>query len=138
MSAREELKTWSWIPKYWIGAYSILITGFLVASFVLSGLSFNTAYTLAVILLVAPLTYRKLVGGGCSLRFRVCALMKGVFAGSIMMILTFLADAVLFSSIPIITDALVISFSANLYPVWLFAGLIGGFAARIIEVRAMA
>jgi hypothetical protein len=138
LSARQELKTWSWIPKYWIGVYSILIIGFVLASFVLSGLSLNTAYTLGVILLVAPLTYRKLVGGGCSLRFRVCALMKGVFAGSIMMILTFLADGALSSSIPIITDALAISFSADIYLVWLFAGLIGGFAARIIEVRALA
>ena len=54
---------------------------------------------LFVPLTIAPVTYKSLVGGGCSLRFQICALVKGSFAGVIFLILTMIADSLLWPNL---------------------------------------
>ena len=92
---------------------------------------------IGVPLAVIPITYRNLVGGGCSLRFHICALVKGILAGSVFLALSLGADLVIWQVLgtrlgwnPVLLDL-----SWDIYFIWLFSGLIGGFGARIVEVR---
>jgi hypothetical protein len=92
----------------------------------------------AVPLIIAPVTYRSLVGGGCSLRFQICALVKGSFAGVIFLMLTMIADSFLWSNLAVSVgwNPTVFSTAEIFYQVWFFSGIIGGIGARIVEVRS--
>lgn len=132
-----ELMSWSWILKTWIVLYPILfVAGVLLGAAIDSGY-YWLATVIGVPLIVIPTTYRKLVGGGCSLRFHVCALVKGILAGSMFLALTFAADLVIwqFISTGLGWSPLVLELSRDIYFVWLFSGMIGGFGARVVEVR---
>jgi hypothetical protein len=96
------------------------------------------ATLLAVPLIIAPVTYRSLVGGGCSLRFQICALVKGSLAGVIFLMLTMIADSFLWANLAVTVgwNPLTFSTSELFYQVWFFSGIIGGIAARIVEVRS--
>ena len=93
---------------------------------------------LAVPLIIAPVTYKSLVGGGCSLRFQICALVKGSFAGVIFLMLTMIADSVLWTNLALTVgwNPTLFSTSELFYQVWFFSGIIGGIGARIVEVRS--
>lgn len=88
-------------------------------------------------LVVIPLTYRYLVGGGCSLRFQICALVKGMLAGFVFYFLSIFADYLVWQFIgsSIGWNALSLGVSSDIHFVWFFSGIIGGFGARIVEVR---
>jgi hypothetical protein len=126
-----------WIPVFWIALYSVfLYVGVGVGSGF--GSSFYWAVTLiGVPLTIAPITYKNLVGGGCSLNYQICALVKGMFAGFIFMSLTMVADALVWASLaPIIGwNPTTLNITEVMYYVWFFSGIIGGFGARIVEVR---
>jgi hypothetical protein len=89
-------------------------------------------------LIIAPVTYKSLVGGGCSLRFQICALVKGMFAGVIFMLLTSMVDSLLWPSLSLTVgwNPTLFSISELFYQVWFFSGIIGGIGARIVEVRS--
>ena len=133
-----EIKSWFWIPKYWIPLYAILsVIGIGLGQ---QGLiSFYwIVYLIVVPLVVAPATYRNLVGGGCSLRFQMCALVKGMTAGLLFLTLAFAFDVLswgMLSGIIGVNLSLIALRIPNLYQIWLIGGIIGGIGARVIEVR---
>ena len=137
MSLVEETKSWLWVPAIWIVVYPVM----LVIGIALGSL-FNPIYywwvvAIGVPLTIAPVTYRSLVGGGCSLRFQICALVKGAFAGIVFMMLSMFADSFFWPSLALTVgwNPTVLSVSELFYQVWFFSGIIGGFGARIVEVR---
>ncbi|MFW9888218.1 MAG: hypothetical protein ACFFER_08555 [Candidatus Thorarchaeota archaeon] len=134
MEALEDVKSWIWIPKYWIAVYASL----LFATILVGESYYWSVYLIGVPLTIIPITYRNLVGGGCSLRFQMCALVKGMSAGIVFVVLTSAVDMLVWSSLGMglgwspLTDMTYISI---IYQVWFLSGAIGGFGARIVEVR---
>jgi hypothetical protein len=128
-----EVKSWLWVPAVWIIVYSIL----LVVGIVLGPMFYWGVMLVGVPLTIAPITYKNLVGGGCSLRFQICALVKGMAAGMIFFILTMVADSLLWPSLSISLgwNPTIGSLVDLFYQIWFFSGIIGGIGARIIEVR---
>lgn len=133
-----EIKSWLWIPKFWIPLYVILN----VIGIGLAAMSFISMYLIVYLILVPlvviPVTYRSLVGGGCSLRFQICALVKGINAGVILLILTSVVDFYLWgvlSPLAGVNLSLVSLHMPDLYLIWLIGGFVGGMGARVIEVR---
>ena len=133
-----EIKSWLWIPKFWIPLYLILnvigiglgATGFVSMYWIV--------YLILVPLVVIPVTYRSLIGGGCSLRFQICALEKGVNAGVMFLLLTFIVDFYLWGVLSPLVGVSLSLVSLNipdLYMIWLLSGIVGGMGARVIEVR---
>ncbi len=134
LEALEEIKSWLWIPKYWIVVYaSLLIITILVGEAYYWGV-----YLIGVPLVIIPITYRNLVGGGCSLRFQMCALVKGMSAGIIFMILTSAVDVLVWNNLGVslgwspLTN---MTYIAVMYQLWFLSGAVGGIGARIVEVR---
>jgi len=134
-----ELRSWFWILKSWITVYAVLLVVGILLGFVGGPSYYWSVMTIGSLIMIAPITYRNLVGGGCSLRFQMCALVKGMAAGLIFLILSMVADFILWGAIgtsfgwtPLASG----SVSWSLYQVWWFSGAIGGFGARIAEVRA--
>lgn len=86
---------------------------------------------------IIPVTYKSLVGGGCSLRFQICALVKGAFAGLLFFIMTMIADSLLWPNLALSIgwNPMTLVQTDLFYQIWFFSGIIGGFAARIVEVR---
>jgi hypothetical protein len=134
LEALEEIKSWLWIPKYWIPLYvSLLIVTILVGS-----PYYWAVYLIGVPLVIIPITYRNLVGGGCSLRFQMCALVKGMSAGIIFMILTSAVDMLVWSSLGVTlgwSPLANMTYVSAIYQIWFFSGAAGGIGARIAEVR---
>jgi hypothetical protein len=134
VEALAEVKSWLWIPKYWIAVYASL----LIATILIGEFYYWSVYLIGVPLAIIPITYRNLVGGGCSLRFQMCALVKGMSAGIIFMVLASAVDMLVWSSLGVnlgwspLTNMTYISI---IYQVWFLSGVIGGFGARIVEVR---
>ncbi len=133
-----EIKSWLWIPKFWIPLYLILnvigiglgATGFVSMYWVV--------YLILVPLVVIPVTYHSLVGGGCSLRFQICALVKGVNVGVMFILLTFIFDFYLWGALSPLAGVNLSLVSLNipdLYLIWLIGGFVGGMGARVVEVR---
>ena len=133
MSLVAEVKSWLWVPAVWIAVYSIL----LVVGILLGPVYYWGVMLVGVPLTIAPITYKNLVGGGCSLRFQICALVKGMAAGMIFFILTMVADSLLWPNLSISLgwNPTTSSLTDLFYQIWFFSGIIGGFGARIIEVR---
>ncbi len=140
LTVLDDVKSWLWVAKYWIVIYAaMLLAGVAVGDLVSPGL-FWVASMSVVVVLVAPVTYRHLVGGGCSLRFQICALVKGALVGMIYFFVALLVDPFVWSALQVYVgwNALSLNtFSTMFYQAWFFAGIIGGFAARIVEVRQM-
>ena len=133
-----EIKSWLWIVKYFLPLYAILtIIG--IGLDLQNLISFYwIVYLIIVPLVIAPVTYRNLIGGGCSLRFQICALVKGMTAGLLFLILAFAFDVLLWGTLAGIVGvnlSLIVLRIPNLYQIWLIGGIIGGIGARIIEVR---
>jgi len=132
-----EVKSWLWIPAIWVLVYSILlIVGITI------GNMFNPIYYWGVMLVgvpivIIPVTYKSLVGGGCSLRFQICALVKGAFAGILFFIMTMIADSLLWPNLALSLgwNPTALVQTDLFYQIWFFSGIIGGFGARIVEVR---
>ena len=135
MEALEEIKSWLWIPKYWIAIYA----GLLLVTMMIGESYYWSVYLIGIPLAIVPITYRNLVGGGCSLRFQMCALIKGMSAGIIFMVLTSAVDMLVWSSLGVdlgwspLTNMTYVSL---IYQIWFLSGVIGGFGARIVEVRS--
>jgi len=138
MSLITELKSWSWIFKTWIIVYPVLFVVGMVMGTILSSNYYWIAIIIGVPFAVIPITYRNLVGGGCSLRFQICALVKGMLAGSVFLILALVADIIIWQAIgPAIGwSPMTFSMFQEIYLIWFLSGTIGGFGARIVEVRA--
>ncbi|MFW9960657.1 MAG: hypothetical protein ACFFDV_06550 [Candidatus Thorarchaeota archaeon] len=137
MSIVTELKSWSWIPKTVAILYPMLLfAGIFIGTFLNPGY-YWIAMIIGVPSVVIPITYRKLVGGGCSLRFHICALVKGMLAGFVFLILAMSLDIVAWQLLGtgLGWSQITLEISQEIYLVWLFSGTIGGFGARIVEVR---
>ena len=137
MSLLADIKSWLWIPVFWVVLYSVFLIGGIGVGGEF-GPPFYWAVTLVgVPLTIAPITYKNLVGGGCSLKYQICALVKGMFAGFVFMSLTMVADAMVWASLaPMLGWSPVnLSITEAMYYVWFFSGIVGGFGARIVEVR---
>jgi hypothetical protein len=95
------------------------------------------AMLIGVPLTIAPVTYKSLVGGGCSLRFQICALVKGMFAGVVFLMITMVADSLLWPGLALIVgwNPTSLSVSELFYQIWFFSGIVGGIGARVVEVR---
>ena len=72
------------------------------------------------------------------MRFQICALVKGILAGFLFLVLTGLADFLVWNILssvltwtPLSEPRVLMSF----YQVLLISGMIGGIGARIVEVR---
>lgn len=138
MSFIQDIKSWIWVIISWILVYfTLLLSGVLIGIMGHREL-YWLVYLIGVPLLIAPITYRRLVGGGCSLRFHICALVKGALVGMILFFVTAVVDPYLWSYLQYYVgwNALTLStFTSLIYQIWFFAGIAGGFAARIVEVR---
>jgi len=137
LSLISEIKSWLWVPIVWIVVYSLtLVIGIALGS-MFDPMFYWWTMLVSVPLIIAPVTYKSLVGGGCSLRFQICALVKGSFVGIIFLILTMVTDSLLWSSLaPTIGwNPTSSSISELFYQIWFFSGIIGGVGARIVEVR---
>lgn len=137
MSIPIELKSWLWILKTWIVLYPILLLVGVIAGVLLGPSYYWMATIIGVPLVVIPITYRNLVGGECSLRFHICALVKGIMAGSLFLALSLGADLVIWQVIGtgLGWNPLTLDLSWDIYFIWLFSGMVGGFGARIVAVR---
>jgi hypothetical protein len=130
----DEIKSWLWIPKYWIPVY----TSLLIVTILVGESYFWSVYLIGVPLAIIPITYRNLVGGGCSLRFQMCALVKGMSAGIIFMLLTSAVDTLIWSSLGVslgwspLTN---MTYVSAIYQIWFLSGAIGGIGARMMEIR---
>ena len=116
----------------------LLVVGILIGS-LFSPLYYWWVILIGVPLIIAPVTYKSLVGGGCNLRFQICALVKGMFAGVVFLMLTMITDSLLWPNLATVLgwDPVTFSISEVFYQVWFFSGIIGGFGARIVEVRGI-
>jgi len=132
-----EVKSWLWIPAIWVLVYSVvLIVGITIGNF-LSPIYYWGAMLIGVPIAIIPVTYKSLVGGGCSLRFQICALVKGAFAGILFFIMTMIADSLLWPNLALFVgwNPTALGVTDLYYQIWFFSGIIGGFGARIVEVR---
>lgn len=137
MSLVSEVKSWLWVPAIWIVVYSILLVIGITLGNMFEPMYYWGVMLIGVPLIIAPVTYKNLVGGGCSLRFQICALVKGMAAGMIFFVLTMAADSLLWPTLALTVgwNPTTLNVAELLYQVWFFSGIIGGFGARIIEVR---
>ncbi|TXT57945.1 MAG: conserved membrane protein of unknown function [Candidatus Thorarchaeota archaeon] len=131
MSLENEIKTWFWVPKFWVPLY---LLGLVLAILSPSLVMLSWAIPIIIVVAAAPIIYKNLVGGGCSLRFQICALVKGMVAGILFGGLSLLADMILQNTISLTTMSIVLGLE-GVYLTWFFAGVIGGIGARIIEVQ---
>ena len=133
-----EVKSWLWVPAIWIAVYSVMFFVGIALGNIFSPMYYWWAMLVGVPLVVVPVTYKSLVGGGCSLRFQICALVKGSFAGIVFLMLTIIADSLLWPNLSLAVGWNPTSFNISelFYQIWFFSGIIGGVGARIIEVRS--
>lgn len=137
LSIVTELTSWSWIPKTLAILYPVLLfAGILIGTF-LNPSYYWISTIVGVPVVVIPITYRSLVSGGCSLRFHICALVKGMLAGFVFLILALALDIAVWQLLGtgLGWSPMTLEISPNVYLIWLFSGIIGGFGARIVEVR---
>lgn len=141
MSLISEVKSWLWILKIWIPLYPALLFIGIIIGISIAPAFYWSSILLGVPLVVIPVTYRNLVGGGCSVRFQICALVKGMLAGAVLFLLSLLADPIIWQTLSSVVGwnplNLGPGISENIYFVWFFSGVVGGFGARIVEVRGM-
>ena len=137
VSLASEIKSWIWIPAIWIIVYPLMLMTGIVIGNIYTPINYWWATLFTVPLIIVPVTYKSLVGGGCSLRFQICALVKGSFEGVIFLALTMIADSLLWPNLAFVVgwNPTVFTVSELFYQVWFFSGIIGGFGARIVEVR---
>jgi len=138
MIERSELETWTWIMKYWVIIFPILLLAGLLLSQLGDPSYYWIPFAVGVPLTIIPVTYLNLVGGGCSLRFQMCALVKGMTAGVVFLLLSMAADYYIWTVLSAYLEWTPLSstFSMSIiYQLWFFSGVIGGFGARIMEVR---
>lgn len=137
MSLVSEVKSWLWVPAIWIVVYSVMLAVGIALGNTFSPMYYWWVMLIGVPLTIAPVTYKSLVGGGCSIRFQICALVKGMFAGVVFLMLTMVADSLLWPSLAIAVGWNPISFNISelFYQIWFFSGIIGGIGARVVEVR---
>lgn len=138
MQNQTGLSTWTWVFKYWMALYLILFTTATVLSLNSLSVYYWILYLLIVPVFVIPITYRNLVGGGCSLRFQICALVKGIAAGFLFLVLTGLADFLVWNVLSSVLTWTPLSeprVLMDFYQILLISGMIGGIGARIVEVR---
>jgi len=132
-----EVKSWLWVPAIWVVVYSILLVIGITLGNMFDPMYYWGVMLIGVPLTIAPVTYKNLVGGGCSLRFQICALVKGMAAGFIFFALTMIADALLWPNLALTLgwNPTTLNVTELFYQIWFFSGIIGGIGARIIEVR---
>jgi hypothetical protein len=137
VSLVSDVKSWLWVPAAWIVIYSILLIIGILLGNMFEPIYYWGVMLVGVPLTIAPITYKNLVGGGCSLRFQICALVKGMAVGLIFFIFTMIADSLLWPSLALSVgwNPTTLGVTELVYQIWFFSGIIGGFGARIIEVR---
>jgi len=140
MTFIDDIRSWLWVPIYGIIIYgAMLLFGITIGVLVAPEFYWIASMTI-VLVLVAPVTYRNLVGGGCSLKYQVCALVKGAMVGMMYFVVAMIVDPPIWNLLqPTIgwNAMLLPTFTSSLYLVWFFAGIFGGFGARIVEVKQM-
>jgi len=111
-----ELKSWVWIPVFWVIIYSVMLVIGITFGNMFDPMYYWWVMLVGVPLTIAPITYKNLV---------------------VFLILTMIADSLLWPSLAhsIGWNPITLNVSEMFYQVWLFSGIIGGIGARIIEVR---
>ena len=137
MSLVSEVKSWLWVPVFWAVIYSAMLVIGIAMGNLFDPMYYWWVMLIGVPLTIAPITYKNLVGRGCSLRFQMCALVKGMFAGVVFLFLTMIADSLVWPNLAfsIGWDPTTLNVTELFYQVWFFSGIVGGLGARIIEVR---
>lgn len=135
-----EVRSWLWIPAVWAVVYSLMLIVGTVVGTMFSPMYYWWVMLIGVPLIIVPVTFKSLVGGGCSLRFQICALVKGSFAGVVFLMLTIIADSLLWPNLALIIDWSPISIGVSqlFSQIWFISGILGGIGARIVEVRGYA
>lgn len=131
-------KTWLWIPKVWLITYGFALLVAVLSVQAFGPESYRMAIGVVVFGLGIPLTFKSLVGAGCDVRFQICALVKGMISGVAFLVLTFIVDPITWSVASQFISWTPLSNPTelwNIQQIWIFAGLFGGFAARVVEVR---
>ena len=130
--------TWLWIPKTWAILYSATAVLGLIAAYLVNPTMYSVVMLVVVPVVLIPLTYKNLVDGACSLRFRMCGFVKGILAGLLFLVLTLGTNLAVWVSLssavglsPLVQSQLV----SNVYWVWFFSGALGGIGARVAEIR---
>lgn len=140
MSLIDDIKSWLWVPAYWAIIYGVMLLAGIGFGVLVAPELYWIVSIAVVFLLVVPITYRHLVGGGCSVRFQICALVKGALVGMTYFFVALAVDPIVWTFLqPYLGwNAMQLpTFTSLLYQVWFYAGIIGGFGARIVEVRQM-
>ncbi|MFQ5832253.1 MAG: hypothetical protein ACE5H4_06110 [Candidatus Thorarchaeota archaeon] len=138
MIDRSDIETWLWILKYWIVLFPILLIIGIFLGQLVGPSSYWTPFLVGVPVTVIPITYRNLVGGGCNLRFQMCSLVKGMTAGVVFLFLSVAADYYLWGLIGPFLGWSPLSWTpsmAVIHQLWFFSATVGGFGARIMEIR---
>ena len=133
----DTLRSWIWVPLAWILIYPTTIAVGVFLGTILGPATYWWSTLILVPLLVAPLTYRMLVGGGCSVRFQICALVKGMLVGFVFLYVTMYVDPIVWASITssVGWNPLTPQIAELVYYTWLFSAVVGGMGARVVEVR---
>jgi hypothetical protein len=132
-----ELKSWLWVPAIWIVVYSVMLIAGITLGDIFNPMYYWWVMAIGVPLTIAPVTYKSLVGGGCSVRFQICALVKGMLAGAIFLMLTIITDSLIWPNLALSIgwNPTLLNISDLYYLIWFFSGILGGFGARVVEVR---
>ncbi len=133
-------KSWLWIPKVWGVVYSIALVAAVAAINAIGPTSYRQVIGVVVFGLGVPLTFKSLVNTGCDLRFHICALVKGMIAGLLFLIFAMIADPIVWSFLQQAVAWSPLGNPQELFSIqqaWVFAGIFGGFAARVVEVKRM-
>ncbi|MCK5303590.1 MAG: hypothetical protein KAJ96_10645, partial [Candidatus Thorarchaeota archaeon] len=88
METTSEFGSWFWVLKSWIIVYAVLLVVGILFGFVGGPSYYWGVMMIGALIMITPITYRNLIGGSCSLRFQMCALVKGMVAGLIFLILS--------------------------------------------------
>ncbi len=140
MESESELRTWLWILKTWIVLYSSLLVIRVALGQLIGPTFFWISLLVGVPIVVVPVTYKSLVGGGCSIKYHICPLVKGILAGVIMFAMSVVADwslNMILSSDPIWSAMYNTVVIRDPHQIWWFSGLAGGILTRIQEVREL-
>ncbi len=133
-----EIRSWLWIPAVWAIVYSLMLIMGTIVGTMLNPMYYWWVMLVGVPLIITPVTFKSLVGGGCSLRFQICALVKGMFAGVVFLMLTIITDSLLWPNLASVIGWSPISLGVSqlFYQIWFVSGIIGGIGARVVEVRS--
>ncbi|MHA1769750.1 MAG: hypothetical protein ACTSV3_07895 [Candidatus Thorarchaeota archaeon] len=135
----DSIRSWIWVPVAWGLLFPAMIGFGVLLGPVLGADSYWWANLILLPLTVAPITYKMLVGGGCSVRFQICALVKGMLAGFVFFFLTIYATPIVWPNLSTLFGwpPLSSNLPELIAQIWLYSAVAGGMGARFVEVRGL-